>query len=82
MIQPAIVSGMPEPTLDDVDTLLGAATPHFAYQIRQRVVRLIDELPAESPVRVYAVERLAQLDALGRENSFAEGGDPSAPHVV
>jgi hypothetical protein len=71
---------MPEPTLDDVDTLLGAATPHFAYQIRQRVKRLIDELPVESEVRAYAVERLAQLDVLGRTNSIAAGGDPSAPH--
>jgi hypothetical protein len=70
---------MPEPTLDDVDTLLGAATPHFAYQIRQRVERLIGELPVESDVRAYAVQRLAQLDELGRTNSKAVGGDPSAP---
>ncbi|MEO9174210.1 MAG: hypothetical protein ABI317_01765 [Gaiellales bacterium] len=70
---------MHEPTLDDVDTLLGAATPHFAYQIRQRVERLIEELPAGSDVRSYAVERLAQLDALGHTNSKAVGGDPSAP---
>jgi hypothetical protein len=81
-MQTAIVCEMPEPTLDDVDTLLGAATPHFAYQIRQRVERLIDELPAESTVRAYAVERLAQLDALGRTTSLAEGGDPSAPRLV
>jgi hypothetical protein len=70
---------MHEPTLDDVDTLFGAATPHFAYQIRQRVERLIEELPAGSDVRAYAVERLAQLDALGQTNSKAVGGDPSAP---
>ena len=69
MIQPAIVSAMPEPTRDDVDTLFGAATPHFAYQIRQRLVRLIAELPAESDVRAYASERLEQLDALGRTTS-------------
>jgi hypothetical protein len=73
---------MPEPTLDDVDTLLGAATPHFAYQIRQRVERLIAELPAESPVRAYAVERLAVLDELGRTTSKGLGGDPSAPRAV
>jgi hypothetical protein len=70
---------MLEPTIDDIDTLFGAATPHFAYQIRQRVERLIDDLPAGSDVRAYAAERLAQLDALGRTNSRAVGGDPSAP---
>ncbi len=32
---------MPEPTFDDVDTLIGPATPHFAYQIRERVQRLV-----------------------------------------
>ncbi|HEY1480789.1 MAG TPA: hypothetical protein VGF46_12200 [Gaiellales bacterium] len=70
---------MPEPTRDDVDTLLGAATPHFAYQIRQRVERLIAELADDSPVRAYAAERLRALDELGRTNSKAVGGDPSAP---
>ena len=72
---------MPEPTLDDVDTLFGAATPHFAYQIRQRVERLIAELPAQSEVRAYAAARLEQLDELGRTTSKAAGGDPSAPHA-
>jgi hypothetical protein len=73
---------MQEPTLDDIDVLLGAATPHFAYQIRQRVERLIAELPSDHRVKAYAVERLAQLDQLGHATSKAEGGDPSAPHGV
>jgi hypothetical protein len=73
---------MPEPTFDDVDTLIGPATPHFAYQIRQRVERLIAELPAEHPVRTYAAERLGLLDELGYTTSKADGGDPSAPHDV
>jgi hypothetical protein len=73
---------MQEPTLDDIDVLLGAATPHFAYQIRQRVELLIAELPSDHRVKAYAVERLAQLDQLGHATSKAEGGDPSAPHGV
>lgn len=76
------MNGMPEPTRDDVDTLMGAATPHFAYQIRQRVERLIAGLPAGSEVRAYAVEQLAQLDQLGHTTSKAVGGDPSAPPAV
>jgi hypothetical protein len=70
---------MQEPTLEDVDVLFGAATPHFAYQIRQRIQRLVAALPSDHPVKVYAARRLAQLDALGRTTSKAEGGDPSAP---
>lgn len=73
---------MPDPTLEDVDVLLGAATPHFAFQIRQRVVRLVADLPSDHPVKVYASERLVQLDQLGHTTSKAEGGDPSAPRSV
>jgi len=73
---------MPEPTFDDVDTLIGPATPHFAYQIRERVQRLVSGLPDDHPVRQYAAERLALLDQLGYSKSKAEGGDPSAPQHV
>jgi hypothetical protein len=31
-----------EPTIDDVDALVGPATPHFAYQIRARVRELVE----------------------------------------
>ena len=72
---------MEKPTTQDVDTLIGAATPHFAFQIRQRVERLVDPLPADDPVRRYAAERLALLDRLGHTTSKAEGGDPSAPRA-
>ena len=68
-----------EPTSEDVDTLIGAATPHFAYQIRQRVERLVADLPQDHPVRRYAEDRLRLLDGLGYTTSKAEGGDPSAP---
>jgi hypothetical protein len=73
---------MPEPTFEDVDTLIGPATPHFAYQIRERVQRLVSGLPDDHPVRMYAAERLALLDQLGYTTSKAEGGDPSAPQHV
>jgi hypothetical protein len=73
---------MAEPTFDDVDTLIGPATPHFAYQIRERVERLVAGLPDDHPVRKYADERLSLLDQLGYTTSKAEGGDPSAPHDV
>src|SRR5919198_715471 len=31
---------MPEPTREDIDALVGPATPHFAYQLRARVEEL------------------------------------------
>ena len=71
---------MREPTTQDIDALIGPSTPHFAYQIRERVERLIAALPEDHPVRAYAAQRLAVLDDLGYRASRAEGGDPSAPH--
>ena len=70
---------MREPTTQDIDTLIGASTPHFAFQIRERVERVVTGLPEDHPVRAYAAQRLAVLDALGYGTSRAEGGDPSAP---
>ena len=65
---------MIEPTIDDIDALVGPATPHFAYQLRARVRELIEELPADHAVRVYGEEKLALLDRLGYASSRAEGG--------
>ena len=36
-----------EPTRDDVDALVGPATPHFAYQLRARVRELVAGLPED-----------------------------------
>jgi hypothetical protein len=63
-----------EPTRDDIDALVGPATPHFAYQIRARVEELIQDLPAEHPVRRYAEEQMQLLDRLGHASSKAEEG--------
>ena len=76
---PSKLVGMREPTTQDIDALIGPATPHFAYQIHERVERLVAPLPEDHPVRDYAAQRLAVLDALGYGTSRAEGGDPSAP---
>src|ERR1700746_3264526 len=55
---------MPEPTIADVDELVGPATPHFAYQLRARVRELVLDLPEEHPVRKYAEEKMELLDRL------------------
>ena len=65
---------MAEPTRDDIDTLVGAATPHFAMQIRARVRGLIRELPEEHPLRRYGDEQIVLLERLAFASSKAEEG--------
>jgi hypothetical protein len=62
------------PTIDEIDALVGPATPHFAYQIRARVEELVLDLPEDSPVRRYAREKMELLDRLGHASSKAEQG--------
>ena len=63
-----------EPTRDDVDALVGPATPHFAYQLRARVRELVAGLAPESEVRRYAEAKIELLDRLGHASSKAEEG--------
>ena len=65
---------MAEPTRNDVDALVGPATPHFAFQIRARVRELVADLPEEHPVRKYAEEKMELLERLGHASSKAEEG--------
>jgi hypothetical protein len=52
-------------TVEDVRQLMGASTPHFALQIRNRIARLIAPLPAGHPARVEGEREIARLTALG-----------------
>ena len=63
-----------EPTVDDVDELVGPATPHFAMQIRARVRDLVRDLPEDHPVRRHGEERIELLERLAFSTSKAEEG--------
>jgi hypothetical protein len=63
-----------EPTRDDIDALVGPATPHFAYQIRARVRELVAGLGDESDVKRYAQSQMERLDRLGHASSKADEG--------
>jgi hypothetical protein len=65
---------MAEPTRDDIDALVGPATPHFAYQLRARMRELVADLPSDHPVRRYAEEKIELLDRLGHASSKADEG--------
>ena len=68
-----------EPTRDDVDALVGPATPHFAYQLRARVEELVSSLPDGHAVRRYGEEQMARLDRLGHASSKADEGERESP---
>jgi RecB family exonuclease len=63
-----------EPTREDVDALVGPATPHFAYQLRARIEELVSDLPEGHPVRRYGEEKMELLDRLGYASSKADEG--------
>ena len=69
---------MPEPTIAEIDALVGPATPHFAYQLRARVRELVLDLPEDDEVRRYAEEKMELLDRLGYASSKAEDGGREA----
>lgn len=66
---------MAEPTRDDIDALVGSATPHFAYQLRARVAELVEDLADDHPLRRYGEEQMELLDRLGHASSRAQGGE-------
>jgi hypothetical protein len=72
---------MAEPTFDDIEALVGPATPHFAFQLRARVRELIDDLPEDHPVRHFGEEKIHLLDDLGYASSKAEDDEPEEPRT-
>jgi hypothetical protein len=53
-----------EVTVDDVRQLMGASTPHFALQLRERIRNLIRGLPPEHPARIEGEREMARLDKI------------------
>jgi hypothetical protein len=51
--------------VEDVRELMGASTPHFALQLRNRIARLIAGLPDGHPARVEGEREIARLERLG-----------------
>lgn len=53
-----------EVTVEDVRQLMGAATPHFALQLRGRLQRLIAGLPPDHPARIEGEREIARLEGI------------------
>ena len=52
-------------SVDDVRQLMGASTPHFALQLRNRIAKLIRTLPDGHPAKVEGEREIARLTKLG-----------------
>jgi len=73
-----------EPTVDDVRQLMGASTPHFALQLRNRIATLISGLPADHPAHIEGEREIARLDSVaqGAERRGEKGdGEPAMPSL-
>ena len=78
---PARLTPDHEVTVEDVRQLMGASTPHFALQLRNRIAKLIRGLPADHPARIEGEREIRRLDRLGvagetRGESGLEGERP------
>jgi hypothetical protein len=66
-----------EVTVEDVRQLMGASTPHFALQLRNRIARLIAGLPPEHRARAEGEREIARLERLGLSGEVR--GEPGEP---
>jgi hypothetical protein len=65
-----------ELSVEDVRELMGASTPHFALQLRNRIAHLIAGLPAGHPAHVEGEREIARLERLGFDGETrGEGGN-------
>jgi hypothetical protein len=74
-------AGTDEVSVEDVRRLMGASTPHFALQLRNRISKLIAALPEDHPARIEGEREIARLQRLGldgetRGEAAAEGEAP------
>ena len=68
---PQLLGNRHEVTAEDIRALAGASTPHFALQVRNRIRRLIEPLPASHPARLEGERQIAALEDLADHS-----GDP------
>jgi hypothetical protein len=71
------IAGSDDVSVEDVRRLMGASTPHFALQLRNRIAKLIDGLPADHPARLEGEREIVRLERLGFSGETrGEIGDP------
>jgi hypothetical protein len=71
--------GLPIPDEDELAQLVGAATPHFAFQARDRVAAYAAALPPDHPRQAELAAHLEHLDRLGHEGETGGVTLPDLP---
>jgi hypothetical protein len=83
--QPERLSPERTVTVDDVRQLMGASTPHFAMQLRNRIAKLIRDLPPEDPARLEGEREIAGLNRIAftgeTRGEHAQPGQRSLPSL-
>jgi hypothetical protein len=65
--RPDLVESGHRLTVEEIRELTGAATPHFALQLRERIEHLIEGLDRSDPVRIEGERAIARLERIARE---------------
>ena len=60
-------------TVEDIRALAGPVTPHFALQVRNRIRRLIEPLPADHPARGEGERQIARLEGIAQGSGESRG---------
>lgn len=71
---PQLLAGAKQITAEDIRALAGPVTPHFSLQIRNRIRRLIEPLPAGHPARVEGERQIVRLEELSRHSGEPRDG--------
>ena len=71
---PQLLGGEKEITVEDIRALAGPVTPHFSLQVRNRIRRLVEPLPADHPARVEGERQIARLEELSRHSGEPRDG--------
>ena len=70
-------NGERQVTVEEVRRLMGASTPHFALQLRDRIAQVIAGLPVDHPARVEGEREIARLERLGFSGETrGQAGEP------
>lgn len=67
-------------TVEDVRQLMGASTPHFALQLRERIRALIRGLPPDHPARIEGEREIARLNRIAFVGEVR--GHPAEPGLA
>ena len=70
---------LPIPDEDELAQLVGAATPHFAFQARDRVAAYAAALPPDHPRQAELTAHLEYLERLGYDGEAAGVEVPDLP---